>query len=151
QLNLDAPDTKLGTLADSGVAKPRNSDQSDLSALAQNETAARKSIAHNIHRFIQNTRSGTLGVTGSVALIFVAISMLSRIEMTFNDIWGVARGRTWFMRIVLYWGVFSLAPLLLVVALGLASGPHLQSTRALIAYSPFIGRLVFQLLPAVVL
>jgi len=155
QLNLDAPDTKLGTLADSGVAKPRNSDQSDLSALAQNETAARKSIAHNIQRFIQNTRSGTLGVTGSVALIFVAISMLSRIEMTFNDIWGVARGRTWFMRIVLYWGVLSLAPLLLIVALGLATGPHLEGTKKLLSSLPIIGTFLlhfgFQLLPVLVL
>jgi len=112
---------------------------------------ARKEVARRINQFVQNTQSGALGVTGSIVLIFAAISMLSRIEDTFNDIWGVARGRTWFMRIVLYWGVITLAPLLLVVALGLASGPHLQSTRVLIAYSPFVGRLVFQLLPAVVL
>jgi len=50
---------------------------------------ARKTVAHNINRFIQNTRSGALGVTGSVLLIFAAISMLSRVEVTFNDIWGV--------------------------------------------------------------
>ena len=61
----------------------------------------RHEIARKIHGFIQNTRSGTLGVTGSVLLIFAAISLLSRIEVTFNDIWGVARGRSWFMRVVL--------------------------------------------------
>src|SRR5690242_14067510 len=88
----------------------------------QRVIAARKAVARQIHNFIQNTRSGALGVTGSVLLIFAAISMLSRIETTFNDIWGVARGRSWFMRIVLYWGVLSLAPLLLVLVLGLATG-----------------------------
>ena len=93
---------------------------------------ARHAIARYIHEFIQNTRSGALGVTGSILLIFAAISMLSRIEDTFNDIWGVARGRSWFMRIVLYWGVISLAPILLVVALGLATGPHLEGTRRLL-------------------
>ncbi len=113
--------------------------------------SARKEMARRINGFIQNTRSGTLGVTGSILLIFVAISMLSRIEDTFNDIWGVARGRSWFMRIVLYWGVISLMPLLLVVALGLATGSHLDSTRQFILTNPFISRLTFQLLPVLVL
>ena len=108
-------------------------------------------MARYIHEFIQNTRSGTLGVTGSVLLIFAAISMLSRIEDTFNDIWGVARGRSWFMRVVLYWGVISLAPILLIVALGLASGAHLESTRKLITAMPFVSRFTFQFLPVVML
>jgi len=112
---------------------------------------ARRAIARYIHEFIQNTRSGALGVTGSILLIFAAISMLSRIEDTFNDIWGVARGRSWFMRIVLYWGVISLAPLLLIVALGLASGPHMEGTRKLLATMPFMSHFVFQFLPVVVL
>jgi membrane protein len=111
----------------------------------------RKAISHYIHEFIKNTRSGALGVTGSVLLIFAAISMLSRIEDTFNDIWGVARGRSWFMRIVLYWGVISLAPMLLIVALGLATGPHLESTRKLLTTMPFVGHFIFQFLPVVVL
>ena len=42
--------------------------------------AVRKAVTLQIRDFIQNTRSGALGVTGSVLLIFVAISMLSRIE-----------------------------------------------------------------------
>jgi membrane protein len=111
----------------------------------------RKAISRYIHEFIQNTRSGALGVTGSILLVFAAISMLSRIEDTFNDIWGVARGRSWFMRIVLYWGVISLAPMLLVVALGLASGPHLEGTRKLLTTMPFVGHFMFQFLPVVLL
>jgi membrane protein len=81
--------------------------------------------------------------------------MLSRIEETFNDIWGVARGRSWFMRVVLYWGVLSLAPILLMVALGLATGPHLEATKKLLTTLPFIGYFLvkfgFQLLPVLVL
>jgi membrane protein len=112
---------------------------------------ARHQAAREINQFIQKTRSGTLGVTGSVLLIFAAIGLLSRIEDTFNDIWGVSRGRSWFMRIVLYWGVLSLAPLLLVVAIGLASGPHLAGTRHLVETMPFVGSLMFRVLPVVVL
>jgi membrane protein len=122
-----------------------------LSAEEEQAVKARKAMAKYIHDFIQNTRSGTLGVTGSVLLIFAAISMLGRIEDTFNDIWGVARGRNWFMRVVLYWGVISLAPMLLIGALGLASGPHLDWTRRLLTRMPVVGNLIFEFLPLVVL
>jgi membrane protein len=134
-----------------------DTDSAALSAFAKDQKAiaARKAVARNIHQFVQNTRSSALGVTGSVLLIFAAISMLSRIESTFNDIWGVARGRGWFMRIVLYWGVLSLAPILLIVALGLATGPHFEGTKRLVAALPYIGGFVFrfgfQLLPIVML
>lgn len=134
---------------------PGNAPQKGAQGEDKKLAVAQETVAHHINDFIQNTRSGALGVTGSAVLIFVAISMLSRIETTFNDIWGVARGRTWFMRIVLYWGVLTLAPILLVVALGLATGPHLQSTKKLFASLPFVGsflaHLGFQLLPIVVL
>jgi membrane protein len=135
------------------VAGSGETNQTGLRSSAQTEEAGqtRKAISHYIHEFIQNTRSGALGVTGSVLLIFAAISMLSRIEDTFNDIWGVARGRSWFMRIVLYWGVISLAPMLLIVALGLATGPHLEGTRKLLTTMPFVGHFTFQFLPVVVL
>src|SRR4030095_3599371 len=99
--------------------------------------------------FIKNSRSVALGLTGSVLLIFVAISMLIRIEDTFNDIWGVARGRNWFTRIILYWGVIALAPLLVILALGLATGPHFKGTRELLTTMPLLGSVVFQLLPIV--
>jgi len=112
---------------------------------------ARKEIARTIHQLIQNTQSGTLGFTGSVLLIFAAISMLTRIEDTFNDIWGVARGRNWFTRIVVYWGVITLVPILLVFAASLATGPHVEGTKKLVSQMPFSGWLIFQLLPVAVL
>jgi membrane protein len=140
-----------------GASTDTNAPTASQTSLAEDErvVAARKSVARKINEFIQNTRSGALGVTGSVLLIFAAISMLTRIEGTFNDIWGVAQGRSWFMRIVLYWGVLSLAPLLVVVALGLATGPHLDSGKQFLATLPFVGNFlfhfVFQFAPVVIL
>jgi membrane protein len=147
----------VGAISQETSSDTNHPNQAALSDLATDERAiaARKSIARNINQFIQNTRSGALGLTGSVLLIFAAISMLSRIEGTFNDIWGVVRGRSWFMRIVLYWGVLSLAPLLVVVALGLATGPHLESTKKFLDTLPFVGNFLlhfgFQFLPVLVL
>jgi membrane protein len=133
----------------------KNSEAPATPGQPQQIARTQKTLARSINEFIQNTRSGALGVTGSVLLIFAAISMLSRIEETFNDIWGVARGRSWFMRVVLYWGVLSLAPILVVVALGLATGPHLETTKRLLATLPVVGYILakfgFQLLPVVLL
>jgi len=112
---------------------------------------AQKVVAKNIHEFIQKTRSGTLGIIGMLLLVYVAIQMLTSIESTFNDIWGVTRGRNWFWRIILYWTTITLGPLLIVGALGLAGGPHLQTTKNLIAQMPFVSDLIFEFLPFVVL
>lgn len=142
QTNLTA---KTGSLVATNQAKVPEFMQ------AESAVRARQEIARNINKYVQNTRSGTLGVTGTIMLIFVAISMLARVEVTFNDIWGVARGRSWFMRIVLYWGVITLVPVLLVVAIGLASGPHLAGPKHLLETMPFVGSLLFKFLPVVVL
>ena len=83
--------------------------------------------------------------------VYVAIQMLANIEDTFNDIWGVTRGRNWLLRVVLYWTTITLGPLAIVAALGLTGGSHLQTTRNFVARMPFIGDLIFQLLPLVVL
>jgi membrane protein len=112
---------------------------------------AQKEAAKYIHNFVQNTRRGALGAAGTVLLIFVAISMFSRIEETFNDIWGVTRGRNWFVRIMLYWTIPTLGTLLLTVALGLAGGSHLQSAKHFVDQVPFVGSLIFQFLPLVML
>ena len=112
---------------------------------------AQKVVARDIHEFIQNTRSGALGVIGMLLLIYVAIQMLTSIESTFNDIWGITRGRNWLRRIVLYWTTITLGPLLIVGALGLAGGSHLQTTKNLIAQMPFVSDLIFEFLPFVVL
>lgn len=117
--------------------------------------AARKEIAGNIQEFIQNTRSGALGMTGMVALLAVGIGMLVRIENTFNDIWGVSTGRTWFSRIVLYWAALTLGPLLLVAAIALTGSVHLDATKAYLGSLPLgVGdalALSFSCLPFVIL
>jgi len=112
---------------------------------------AQKVVARDIHEFIQKTRSGALGAVGMLLLVFVAIRMLASIEATFNDIWGVTRGRNWLWRIVLYWTTITLGPLLLVGALGLAGGPYLQTTKHFIVRMPWIGGLVFEFVPVVML
>jgi len=112
--------------------------------------SAQKEAARRIHEFIQNSQVGTLGVVGMLLLVFVAIQMLANIEETFNDIWGVTRGRSWSSRIILYWATITLGPLLLAGALGLASSPQFKAPKGGVT-DTVVGGFIFQLLPLVLL
>ncbi len=106
-------------------------------------------VAREIHEFIRNTRSGALGVTGVLLLIFVAISMLNSIEGTFNDIWGVQRGRNWLMRVARFWVAISLGPVVIAIGLSLAGGTHFHATKVFLQTSPFIGHTILQIITLV--
>lgn len=120
-----------------------------LLSLVQDDKAiaARKEAAKWINEFVQNTRSGTMGVTGTILLLFVVISLMARIEETFNDIWGVTQGRTWFMKVIYYWAAVTLGPFLLVSGVALMSSSQAESIRGFIAQTGFIGNFIFRILP----
>ena len=101
--------------------------------------------------FVENTDSGKLGVTGTLFLVLAAILMLANIENTVNDIWGVQRGRNWFVRLEKYFAAIVGGAILLALVGGLMNGPHLDTTRRLIHSMPFAGNLLFKLLPFAVL
>ena len=146
-LNL-APDVSVTLLPTNAVVPASSISSAKTDARVD---TAQKEAAQSIHAFIQNTRSGTLGVIGMLLLVSVAIRMLASIESTFNDIWGVTRGRNWLWRIVLYWTTITLGPLLIAGALGLAGESQLQATKTLVEKMPFIGELIFQFVPLVIL
>ena len=132
-------------------------DSDERVAKARTEAAqARDEAAKKINEFIQRAQSGAVGVTGLIAFVLVAISMLARIEATFNDIWGVARGRSWYMRIVLYWAAISLGPVALISAVGLTTTVQLGKVAHVaglqfILDSPFVSGLIGHAVPIIVL
>lgn len=97
-------------------------------------------VVSQIQSFIGNIHSGALGLTGTVFLIFIAIGLLSNIEATFNDIWGVPRGRAWLARVVQYWATITLGPMLMLLAIGLTIGGKLDAAQEWMQrWVPFIG------------
>ncbi len=130
-----------------GAASTTNNMPGTASGDGVKPVFGRDDLVRNVNHFVQTIRGGTLGVTGGALLVFIAISLLSRIESTFNDIWGVSRGRSILDQLVKYSAVIFLGPLLLAVTLGLTSAPRLQSTKRMIESMPFL----FHLLPVPVL
>src|SRR5437762_797376 len=117
----------------------------------QDKVEARKRIVEQIQTFVATINSGALGLTGTVGLVFVAIGLLSTIEATFNDIWGVQRGRNWFVRVIHYWAAITLGPLVIILVMGLAIGAQFQVVQGFVKGTPIIGGLVFKLVPFFVL
>src|SRR5687768_11367464 len=125
-----------------GLTESRDSDE-----VARN----RAEVVQNIMSYIEAVNSGKLGATAAVVLIFVGISLLSTIEATFNDMWGVTRGRPWAQRIIQYWAALSLGPLFIVTALALNSSTQFGRVNRMIEASPFLAGFAFNVAPVIVL
>jgi membrane protein len=100
--------------------------------------AADPEMVRLINNFITNSRagSGTAGTVGLLALLFIVVLLFTSVEKTFNDIWGVRRGRNWLTRIIYYWAVITVGALVFFTSLTLFSaGTFLQ---------PFVARLPFR-------
>jgi len=92
-------------------------------------------VVKGITEFISKVNPGTIGVTSTLALVFVAISLLRTIEATFNDIWGVTHGRGWVPSITQYWATITLGPVVLLVVIGLTTGPYFSKTKGMLGLS----------------
>src|SRR5882757_1690828 len=83
--------------------------------------AATPEMVQLLNNFIVSSRSGTAGLIGILTLFIIVIGLFTTIENTFNDIWGVRRGRSLIARIVYYWSVITLGALLFFTSLTLLS------------------------------
>lgn len=99
-------------------------------------------LVEMIDNFIARSQSGTIGILGVFFIMIVAMQMLTSIETAFNDIWGVARGRSWFLRIVFYWTSLTLGAVLAFTSLGFLSTAALTN---LVADLPLGGALSYLL------
>ncbi|MDO8206515.1 MAG: YihY family inner membrane protein [Gallionella sp.] len=82
------------------------------------ETAG-KVITHYTEQFAES--AGRLSAVGVVFLAVTAMLMMLTIDHAFNTIWRVTRPRTMLKRLVIYWAVLTLAPVLVGASLSLTS------------------------------
>ena len=81
--------------------------------------AAGDQIEPYLSTFLESVSSLTL--PGTVFLIITALLLMFRIEVAFNRIWRVDRARTLLNRIVMYWSVLTLGPILTGAAIALSA------------------------------
>ncbi len=72
-----------------------------------------------LHEFSAN--AGSLTVWGLIFLIISTLFLLATIEDTFNDIWQVKAGRPFVQRLLVYWAMLTLGPILIAISLSVSS------------------------------
>ena len=106
-------------------------------------------IAERIIEFVENVKAGVLGSMGLALLIYTVISLMQKIERTFNYIWYVTRARTFAQRFSEYISVILIGPVLVFSSMGImATVMSLSAVESLSAIQPvgvlieFAGRLI---------
>jgi membrane protein len=95
-------------------------------------------LAERILGFVDNMKVGVLGSVGLALLVYTVVSLLQKIERSFNMIWRVPDMRSMAQRFSNYLSVIMVGPLLMVSAIGI-SATIFSSTfvQALIEIEPF--------------
>jgi len=135
-------------LASSSGGKTASTNTVTHPSSSEGETPRDRVVSY-IMQFIVNAQSKTLGITGVLGFVIVAVMLLGTIEDTFNDIWGVTRGRSWFRRFVQYWTTISLGPLILALVIALVSNSFKESRQTIEALPIIGGFLLERILPFV--
>jgi len=107
-------------------------------------------IARQIVSFVDNIKVGVLGSLGLGMLIYTVISLLHKIEKSFNYIWHIDRARPLGQRFSEYLSVILVGPLLIFSALGITGSMMSSTVVGALSALPMIGSIVHiigQLIP----
>jgi membrane protein len=102
-------------------------------------------ITGNIIGFVEKVNVSVLGFAGIALLFFSVISMIRKVEESFNFIWRIDRPRPLSQRLGEYLAVITVGPLLIVLALGMTGTVMNSGFMAwIVGFEPF-GLLMFML------
>jgi membrane protein len=96
-------------------------------------------IVPYITTFLDSVSSLTL--PGTLILFVTALLLMVRIEVAFNRIWRVDRNRTLTNRIVMYWALLTLGPLLIAAAIALSAQDFFQAAGFAGGFPPWLQKI----------
>jgi membrane protein len=74
-----------------------------------------------VDKFFAGVGSGSVTLISLLIVIWAAAALLSTVEKAFNNIWHVPKGRNFLQRIINYWALLTLGPILLGVGVYIAT------------------------------
>jgi membrane protein len=109
-----------------------------------------KLIANTILGYLNQfaAKSTGLSAIGAVALVITAVAMMSTIDRVFNRIWGVRVARPVVQRVLVYWAIVTLGPLLIGVSISVTSYLF-TATNGAVLKIPLIGAIFYTVLSVV--
>lgn len=81
---------------------------------------------------------GSVGIVGLGVLIWAALALLVTVEQSFNRVFKAPAGRPWHLRIMIYWAIVTLGPLLLFVSLYVAGNLY-DTVRSIEGFGPWLA------------
>jgi membrane protein len=93
---------------------------------------------------LNNAKGGVIAGFGAILLLWSVISLLMNIETSFNDIWEIKQGRTWYRKVTDYLTIMFVAPLFLIISgsLTVAIQTHVLDAYLISELSAFFLKLI---------
>ena len=122
--------------------------------------SAHGEIASQVMNFannlLDNTKGGLVAGIGFAFLVWAVLKVLSNIEQSFNEIWGVQESRTWVRKVSDYLSLMFLLPLLFLVssaATVIVAGQvkTIMAQVSLLGYLAPVIQILLRLLPLLVI
>jgi len=106
-----------------------------------------KGVANTILGYLNqfSSKSARLSAVGGVALILTSVLTMATIDRVFNQIWRVKKSRPLLQRILVYWAIITLGPLLIGVSISVTSYLY-SATNGVVTSVPFIGASFYTLI-----
>ncbi|NLZ72565.1 MAG: YihY/virulence factor BrkB family protein, partial [Bacteroidales bacterium] len=97
--------------------------------------------------YISNAKGGVFVGIGIVMLLWTIIKLLNNIEITFNQIWQIKKGRSMYRKITDYFSMLLLTPIFLILSSGTSIfitsiAEQIENFTLLAPFSKFIIRMV---------
>ncbi len=105
-----------------------------------------KTISDTIFGYLNQfaSKATRLSAFGAVGLIVTSVAMMLTIDRAFNRIWRVKTGRPLAQKIVVYWSIVSLGPLLIGVSISVTSYVF-AATGGVVGRLPVAGAMLYTL------
>jgi membrane protein len=101
-----------------------------------------------LNNFIKVAQSRAVGVVGALSLVVIVLFLFKAIEDVFNEIWGVRSGRSFLMRLVVYWAILSIGGIALLITVAVTgAGSFANAIMGSLPFGAEIVRLLRLALP----
>ena len=105
-------------------------------------------VEEHLTLFIENVRH--LSLLGITLLVIALLFVFSTIEATFNNLWGVGMSRSFLKRLLSFWTVLTLGPLVIVIGIDLSSTiASYVPLYSLITHNSYVSPLISILLASI--
>ena len=103
-----------------------------------------EAILQFVDSYLSQTKSGIFIGVGLIMLLWTVLNLISSIEITFNRIWQVKKGRSMYRKITDYFSMLLLMPILIVFSGGLSifMSTMLKSMEDFVLLAPIVKFLI---------